>query len=767
MKFFYRALIFSILVCFNLLSQQVSAQDEAEIVMPDNSQIINEALQNPDVIPVIVEDKELDTYRINKLIDSVKNTEDLENDPGMYFLTYLNLRELKVVNVLSDRNQELKDTSILIAGDTGEFFSQTGSDKVTHIPPILKNDGSHWLLFLIKVNNPSQLGKEDPDIKLAHYSSLVNSGALEGDLYTIYGQQAGFHMSTEIAKQTADNLIAKLNRTPEPIVNDSYEKWALNYFTPGSSGGNKTDNPDSDRLTNLHEYAFVLNPLINQSNINHFEFGIINNKFTLRHRKNSQAKDLQFLIESSSDLVNWTSNWYSQQDVTVSTLDFFLQSVTITDPRPISGSKFYRLKIIDIGTIPVANAIALSPVFVSNMVDSTATVTPTATVTATPTATITYTATNTATKTVTAVPTITASATATATRTPTLRPSNTATKTPTATNTATSTFTASSTATSRPTVTATTSPTASKTATVAYTATQNSQITATAVPVGSSTPTPQVSPQPEDDIQIQKKLIEKGQKYLNNLNKFQKKIASWTFEDRQEPGKDYAGNRNLLTLNNNEPVSHKLWSDGYQDGTYALNVTKGQCLYYAPVPKKFKKSSRLQYHTENNYLPLLKNKPSLVLTSWVRTGYSGLAGSIFSYTAGNTRLELKIVKGFLYAEFGDPKTSVKIISRKTVNDNKWHQLALEIDSRKSMARLIIDGEPAEISNLKGCGKMLDNFEINFAGCLKKLSDQKKKGKFSIGVRSDDKKCTLDSLGDAGSSQVKSYIDNPEIYNIEN
>lgn len=94
------------------------------------------------------------------------------------------------------------------------------------------------------------------------------------------------------------------------VVADDYESWSEGFFSeaqladPAISGLNA--DPNGNGIVNLLEYAFGGNPLVDDGSLTlpTFEQGDGSSVFT--YTANGLNADLEYILETSSDLVNWT-----------------------------------------------------------------------------------------------------------------------------------------------------------------------------------------------------------------------------------------------------------------------------------------------------------------------------------------------------------------------------------------------------------------------------------------------------------------------------
>lgn len=99
------------------------------------------------------------------------------------------------------------------------------------------------------------------------------------------------------------------------IVPDTYvptwrESWLLQYF-PFLQFVPDAADPDGDNISNLLEYAFALNPLVANPPGAGFQITTApsspNTVMTISFRRDPRATDLTYTLQTSSDLVTWTT----------------------------------------------------------------------------------------------------------------------------------------------------------------------------------------------------------------------------------------------------------------------------------------------------------------------------------------------------------------------------------------------------------------------------------------------------------------------------
>lgn len=134
-----------------------------------------------------------------------------------------------------------------------------------------------------------------------------------------------------------------------PIL--TYEEWAEAYFGRVGSqreeiGGRMAD-PDHDGLANILEYAFDLSPIVPSKDSAPLTAAFDahdQGTFTVSYRRRKYVLDLSYIIEASTNLVDWTTSGL----VASATNDLAsAEMVTLRDTYPARGTKrrFFRLSV--------------------------------------------------------------------------------------------------------------------------------------------------------------------------------------------------------------------------------------------------------------------------------------------------------------------------------------------------------------------------------------------------------------------------------------
>ena len=138
----------------------------------------------------------------------------------------------------------------------------------------------------------------------------------------------------------------------------TFEKWQVQKFTPAQLGdpnisGANAD-PNKNKIPNIFEYAFNLNPLAVNTSTG-LQYSLLNNHFTINFRKNISASDLTFRIGVKSDLISpWAYtvlNSPTAQDafgLSYGSIDSMTQSVNAADKTDSTTvpMRFFKLEAV-------------------------------------------------------------------------------------------------------------------------------------------------------------------------------------------------------------------------------------------------------------------------------------------------------------------------------------------------------------------------------------------------------------------------------------
>lgn len=152
-------------------------------------------------------------------------------------------------------------------------------------------------------------------------------------------------------------LVVSYNPVNPPL--SRRDTWLRQYYpTPGTYVDDNAD-PDSDGIANLVEYAFAFSPLSTNSTSSGLQAGVSttggSTTFTLSFRRDPRATDLTYQMQTSDDLVTWTTLTQSTAGGTPSGAGFVSESdapgespvknVIATESLSSSPRRFARLRI--------------------------------------------------------------------------------------------------------------------------------------------------------------------------------------------------------------------------------------------------------------------------------------------------------------------------------------------------------------------------------------------------------------------------------------
>lgn len=145
------------------------------------------------------------------------------------------------------------------------------------------------------------------------------------------------------------------------VVSSPRQVWNDAHFPPGTPVANTADQ-DSDGYPELQEYALGLDPAVPNAPREGFSClspATAGQPLQFRFRRNTNATDLAYQVEASSDLITWTILAVSTggrtptgpatiQETTLSG-EAAMRSVTVTDTVPFNQSdrRFLRLRILE------------------------------------------------------------------------------------------------------------------------------------------------------------------------------------------------------------------------------------------------------------------------------------------------------------------------------------------------------------------------------------------------------------------------------------
>ncbi len=128
-------------------------------------------------------------------------------------------------------------------------------------------------------------------------------------------------------------------------VEEDFVSWIAGFDVPEGQRGPQ-DDPDGDGIPNLIEYALDLNPLVPDTGA--LPAGVVeadgdDNFLTLTINRNPDAIGITFLVEVSSDLVDWNSG---DEHVTLLTDEPSVLKARDTTPITESNRRFIRLRVL-------------------------------------------------------------------------------------------------------------------------------------------------------------------------------------------------------------------------------------------------------------------------------------------------------------------------------------------------------------------------------------------------------------------------------------
>ena len=153
--------------------------------------------------------------------------------------------------------------------------------------------------------------------------------------------------SIGLTLQPASSYLLVMTTTGTASINDTpINTWRIQKFAGQAnilSIAGDTANPSGDGINNLVKYALNLDPLsICSSGLP--VVALQNGHMTLTYKRNNAATDLVYIVEGSSDFVNWTSTGITEQ---ILGDDGACQTVIATDPLPSNAParRYLHLRI--------------------------------------------------------------------------------------------------------------------------------------------------------------------------------------------------------------------------------------------------------------------------------------------------------------------------------------------------------------------------------------------------------------------------------------
>ena len=269
-------------------------------------------------------------------------------------------------------NANTRITCQAILKPTGEIFlqykalAQTGNNYTIGIQNSNRDDG-----LLIAHNAPYVRPGLAVRITPPRSISWLNLGATSGTLTAGGTQEVPLTLnSTNLSPGDyyAEIIVDSNVTTHTPAIipvrltigNTPIQNWRQTYFQTTTEGGDAADsrNPDADGRSNLLEYAFASDPLVNDSvsspPMSIHSSGYLQVQFT-RH---AARTDLRYIVEATTDLASpWTALATSIHGAPTRAMAAFsvtesgsgeLKTVTVQDSDPAASfpRRFVRLSIL-------------------------------------------------------------------------------------------------------------------------------------------------------------------------------------------------------------------------------------------------------------------------------------------------------------------------------------------------------------------------------------------------------------------------------------
>lgn len=198
-----------------------------------------------------------------------------------------------------------------------------------------------------------------------HASNGVDFQALSGQLILSAGVVAapvliqplpdalveGDETVTLTLQPDAAYTIGPLNQAAARIADRPWDAWRWTRFSPQQLADPQTSgpdaDPDSDGVSNLTEYALGLDPLrANRGSNGLPKAEFVHGHFTLTFTRSKAARDVTVQVETSDDLVSWTTGWPALEENVLSD-EAGLQTIQVRqgDPAQSKAHSFLRLRV--------------------------------------------------------------------------------------------------------------------------------------------------------------------------------------------------------------------------------------------------------------------------------------------------------------------------------------------------------------------------------------------------------------------------------------
>lgn len=192
------------------------------------------------------------------------------------------------------------------------------------------------------------------NIRLTDVSSDVRLAPLTSSGYML-GDYLGVAPSTGADVPAVPVWVDTRTSNPDPFITrigmaprTTFASWRAARFSlaqiQNPAQGPASDDPDGDRISNLLEYAFALNPWASDGPMFTEKFSPIGPTFTISYERLAGASDLLYSWTASIDLTNWISA--SPSSVLVTTNSSRPTEVVASSFSPATNAhQFFRLGV--------------------------------------------------------------------------------------------------------------------------------------------------------------------------------------------------------------------------------------------------------------------------------------------------------------------------------------------------------------------------------------------------------------------------------------